>query len=309
MDDKTIKEDLRWRDENLPRVILGTAQLGMEYGIANRRGRLSENEAAEIVGAAWEHGIHYFDTAQAYGESEATLGRALMKFGVSNQAKIMTKLSPDLDPKSSPALLNSIEHSTRKLGVKAVWGALLHRPDWLQLWDGSVGDALRNARDAGIVDHVGVSVYSVSEAREALQNPEIELIQVPCSAWDQRMLAAGIFERARQLNKLCLVRSVYLQGLLTLPPAEVGRCLPRAQPASQRWFDLSNEFGISPIELAVRFVLSLRLPIVIGMETVEQIRATVELMSKSELSEDAMKQIRTEMAPFINDNLLDPGRW
>ena len=46
-------------------LILGTAQMGMNYGIGNRTGRPSDGEIRAIVAAAWGAGIRKFDTAQA----------------------------------------------------------------------------------------------------------------------------------------------------------------------------------------------------------------------------------------------------
>ena len=57
-----------------PALILGTAQLGMAYGAANRRGMLSDFQARELLESAWDAGIRWFDTARAYGESERRLG-------------------------------------------------------------------------------------------------------------------------------------------------------------------------------------------------------------------------------------------
>ena len=58
----------------VPRLTLGTAQLGPAYGIANREGRLDDSSADALLSAAWDAGMRWFDTARAYGESEARIG-------------------------------------------------------------------------------------------------------------------------------------------------------------------------------------------------------------------------------------------
>ena len=70
---------------------LGTAQLGVAYGISNRSGRPSEAEASAILECALEQGIDTIDTAPAYGESEALLGR-LLPAGA--DVRIVTKTEP-----------------------------------------------------------------------------------------------------------------------------------------------------------------------------------------------------------------------
>ena len=69
------------------KIVLGTAQFGLEYGIANKKGRIQKNEAREILHYARENGIHLLDTAINYGGSEQILG----ELGV-NEWQIITKL-------------------------------------------------------------------------------------------------------------------------------------------------------------------------------------------------------------------------
>ena len=59
------------------RLALGTAQFGIEYGITNRRGKLREDEISKILSIADSRGVGGLDTAPAYGDSEALLGKLL----------------------------------------------------------------------------------------------------------------------------------------------------------------------------------------------------------------------------------------
>ena len=60
-------------------ISLGTVELGMDYGIPMQGDHLqpSEAEATRTLNCALDLGINLIDTAQAYGESEAIIGRAL----------------------------------------------------------------------------------------------------------------------------------------------------------------------------------------------------------------------------------------
>jgi hypothetical protein len=58
-------------------MTLGTAQLGMDYGVANRTGKPPREIATAIVRAAIAHGVTVLDTARAYGDSEEVLRAAL----------------------------------------------------------------------------------------------------------------------------------------------------------------------------------------------------------------------------------------
>lgn len=55
------------------RVALGTAQLGMAYGVANTAGQPTSEAATGLVATAWGAGVRSFDTAQAYGSDRKSV--------------------------------------------------------------------------------------------------------------------------------------------------------------------------------------------------------------------------------------------
>ena len=56
------------------KMVLGTAQFGMDYGIANLMGKPTRKDVLSILALAWEKGVRRFDTAPGYGNSEHLLG-------------------------------------------------------------------------------------------------------------------------------------------------------------------------------------------------------------------------------------------
>jgi aryl-alcohol dehydrogenase-like predicted oxidoreductase len=228
----------------------------MDYGIANVFGQPSGELACKIVKTALGYGINCFDTAQSYGNSEVVLGRALRYCGAGPDIKIVSKLSPKLQPTDSEAVEQSIETSCQNLGVDQLWCLMLHRAEWLDSWHKGLGQTLCSSRQAGDVRYLGVSVYTPDDAKRALENADIQIIQVPCSLWDQRMLREGIFDLAKKKSKLLFVRSIYLQGLLLLSPEDVAKKLPVAKGASQRWCELAVQFGKTAKHLSISFGLS-----------------------------------------------------
>ena len=173
--------DITWKGERISRFVLGTAQFGMDYGIANVQGQPSAKLACEIIGEALKYGVNCFDTAQAYGNSEVVLGKALKHCGAESNIKIVSKLSPDLQPTDCEAVEQSIETSCQNLGVDQLWCLMLHRADWLNSWHKGLGQTLCSSKQAGDVRYLGVSVYTPDDARRALEHADIQVIQVPCS--------------------------------------------------------------------------------------------------------------------------------
>jgi len=75
------------------KLILGTAQLGSNYGIANTIGKPTEKQAIEIMKYAVENGIRYFDTAYSYNDSESRIGKFLnFHKNYKNKVNIITKM-------------------------------------------------------------------------------------------------------------------------------------------------------------------------------------------------------------------------
>ena len=299
-------KDIAWKGERISRFVLGTAQLGMDYGIANVCGQPSEKLACEIVKTALGYGVNCFDTAQAYGNSEVALGRALRYCGAGPDIKIVSKLSPKLQPTDSKAVEESIEASCQNLGVDQLWCLMLHRADWLDVWDEGLGQVLSDVVRRGFIKYLGVSTYWPNEARGALENSDIQIIQVPCNAWDQRMKAAGVFELAKGLNKLCLVRSIYLQGLLIMSTEEVRKKLPKATEVSQQWHKLAEGYNLRPLELAIGFAKSLRQPLVVGVDNTAQIIENFSLFEKVELPEKIIENTRLQVD---DEDIIIPSRW
>lgn len=302
-------KDIVWQGERISRFVLGTAQLGMDYGIANVQGQPSEESACKIIGEALKYGVNCFDTAQAYGNSEAVLGKALKRCGAGANIKIISKLSPKLQPTDSKAVGQSIEASRRNLEVDQLWCLMIHRADWLNSWHKGLGQTLCGSREAGNVKYLGVSVYTPDEARRALEHADIHIVQVPCNLWDQRMLREGVFEMAKKKSKLLFVRSIYLQGLLLLSPQDAARKLPASEQASQKWHELATKFGKTAKELSISFGLSLDAPLVIGAESVRHVSENAQLFQQVPLSADVSERIESELSQLLNNKITDPSLW
>ena len=69
------------------KIAIGTAQIGMDYGIANNMGKPDLDEVKKIFDIASKNNIDTFDTALNYGDSEKIIGI----IGIS-ESKVITKL-------------------------------------------------------------------------------------------------------------------------------------------------------------------------------------------------------------------------
>ena len=93
---------------NFSRLLLGTVQFGLNYGIANTQGKPSFERVKAILRTALDNGITSLDTAAAYGDSEEVLGKALAELDIADRMTIVSKVPPFLQSviplNSSPTL-------------------------------------------------------------------------------------------------------------------------------------------------------------------------------------------------------------
>jgi len=264
--------------------VLGTAQLGFQYGIANISGQLSQHKAEKLLNFAWNSGIKTLDTAQAYGKSEQIIGN----FSRANPKRVfhvITKLSPEIDPNNSKEIRLSNNSSWVRLGVPP-GELLIHDARLLRKWDGIFGETLTAMIANGELGSVGVSVYEPDEFQQALKIPEITSIQVPFNVFDRRLRNFGLLSEAIKLKKKVFVRSIFLQGLLLMHPEDLPHKMAFALPTLIRWQKLCQDYFISPLQAALGYVLSEapEASLVIGSETTRQIEENITILKKPSLN-------------------------
>jgi aryl-alcohol dehydrogenase-like predicted oxidoreductase len=95
------------KDLAISGLVLGTVQLGMPYGIANKSGMPDVNTGLEIIQEAINGGVNTLDTASAYGESEKIIGLYNKSKKDSERPLVVTKVAKSVelikDPKISIA--------------------------------------------------------------------------------------------------------------------------------------------------------------------------------------------------------------
>lgn len=268
------------------RLVLGTAQLGMSYGIANTAGQPDMDAACGIVANSYRAGVRFFDTAQAYGISERVLGQCFQHLRIPTEARVISKVDPNL---SADEIENAVTHSLASLGVPRLWALLLHSETMLDQWHEPIGLAFRNMKARGLTEHIGVSIYSPERAQQALDMPEIEVIQVPSSIFDRRLKRSDFFARAVSFGKHVFIRSVYLQGLVLMEELQVPEF---ARTAVRTFRDFCCQHQLIAAEFAVAYVrhMAPSALLVIGAERPEQAADNCRIVKQAPASDTLCAQ-------------------
>ena len=283
------------------KLALGTAQIGLDYGVANRTGKASTEEATAILRTARQNGVDMLDTAVAYGDSERRLG----EIGVAGW-NVVSKLPPIPDDVEHVGswIDDVVRGSLERLRIEQLYGLLLHRPSQLTEPIGKeISAALSALKASGRVRKTGVSVYGPSELDAFKDSPHLDIVQSPFSLFDQRLTESGWLARLKERGTEVHVRSIFLQGLLLLESGDRPSQFDRWSAHLARYDAWLIQHGLSRLDACVAFALSV--PeidrVVVGVETAAQLSGIL-----------AARAARVTTARELSSPdaaLIDPRTW
>jgi len=291
------------------KITLGTAQFGLPYGVANRLGQPPYETARDILRCAIEGGVTCLDTAVGYGDSESVLGRALEELGAKDSVTVVTKIAPLADGLSSQRADELVEESVRtslsRLRLERVSFCLFHRER-----DFQYSESLLKLRARGLVERVGCSMLTPTATRTIIESGCADAVQIPVNVLDRRFSGPDVAGVARVRGTMVFARSVYLQGLVLMPEATIPENLREVIPARRELDRLACDAGISVPELALRYAIGLRdlTSILVGVESLDQMRKNLDIFAKGPLPADLMQAVVASV-PSLPDAILDPRFW
>lgn len=285
------------------KLVLGTAQFGLDYGLTNKFGRIKEIEVLDILNCARKYGIKNLDTAFLYGKSQSVLGH----LGVGD-FNIVTKLPPVIigGGFNKNFLVETLMVSLKVLNVKSIYGLLLHRP--MELLDPINGkgilNALKSLKDTGEVKKLGVSVYSPNELISVLEVFVPDIVQLPFNPFDQRFLNLGLLKMLRGLGCEIFARSIFLQGLLLQDHNEKNPYFYRWNNNFKMFEDWLKKKCISRLAACVGFAVSEPLidKVIIGIDSSSHLREIIA-------TENSEYDNSLGFLALDDENLLNPSKW
>lgn len=287
-----------------PNVLaLGTVQFGVEYGIANKTGKIDRPEAIRILRLAKSSNIDLIDTAIAYGESEKVLG----EIGVGD-FRVVSKLPklPQNQNNIEAWVENKVRESLEKLGINALYGLLLHSSDDILGESGKrLAETLNEVKSRGWATKIGISIYDPSELDQVMSILEVDLVQAPLNLIDRRLESSGWLARLHQLGVEVHTRSSFLQGLLLMPRNHIPAKFDQWHDMWDRWHLELKKRNLPAAAVCLAYPLSLSEVdrVVVGVDTVGQLKdlidmAQTEIYVKDWLFMDSSEQM-----------LINPSNW
>ena len=286
----------------LGRTGLDVSILGYGAEALGRRGRAFE-DAGRTLHAVLDMGISLIDTAAAYGNSEAFIGRAISQR--KGEFTLITKcgwVNDDYRPAwSPPELAQTIDQSLERLNAECLDVILLHGCGLDELKRGDVITAIQKAQGLGKARFIGYSGDN-DALRYAVESNVFDVIECTFNILDQAN--APVIAEAQRRNIGVLIK----RSIANAVPGRTEK--PRSEYAAQYWprwqgFGLNSEYvdGLDWLEVAARFsafwpgVTS----ILIGSSHAEHMQTNAALLSQGPLPEAIRSQLVNQFTSVGRD--------
>ena len=231
---------------------------------------------------------------------------------------IITKLDPlnSLDKISNSKEIhevvdNSIKTSLENLKLHKLNTLLLHR--FHHYNNKIVWNYLLNKKKEKKIEKLGVSVYLVNEAIIALNDKNIQHIQLPINILDEQWFCNEFLELVNKRTDVTIhCRSIFLQGILLSSKDKWPKLKNiNANEYVENLDMLVKKFGLkNKIELCLSYVKSINWinGLLMGVDTVSQLNDNIKLFKVRKLTNHEFKIVRTifKNVPTI---LLNPSLW
>jgi aryl-alcohol dehydrogenase-like predicted oxidoreductase len=256
---------------NLEVSAIGLGCMGLTFGLTDPQ------EAVQLIRAAVDRGVTFFDSAEAYGEdNETLLGKALA--AVRDQTVVATKFgfkdgTPLAGLDSSPQRIRLVaEQSLKRLRTDRIDLFYQHRVDPnvpIEDVAGAVGELIRE----GKVKHFGLSEAGVEVIRRAHAVQAVTALQSEYSLW-WREPEQSVLPTLQELGIGFVPFSPLGKGFLTgkiddsttFASCDIRSVLPRfaggARKANQNLVELISEIAkrkqATPAQVALAWLLAQR---------------------------------------------------
>ncbi len=284
----------------LAKLGLGAAQFGLDGGVPVR-GRAPVTEVREILALAAKAGMSILDTGAASPHGEAVLGAVMPR-----PATFRTTLKAPRGDRGPIFIEAEIRVGLARLGLSRADAVIVQSAgDLFAAWGPMMWSQLKALRDDGLFARVGISAYASDDPVGLARRFKPDLIQVPASLLDQRLLIDGSLATVRALGVDVHLRSIFLNGLLFLPPDRVPSQIQGAAARLSRARRMIAEGRSDPLQAALGFALSRpeANAVIIGAATVGELSAALAAAASPppDLDWDNMALDEPEA--------LDPPRW
>ena len=285
------------------KLILGTVQFGLNYGVNNFKGKPKKKDVFNILKFAYDSGVKFLDTAQVYGNAHQLIGDFHQNYS-NLKFKIITKLP------------NEIKHNIIKRNILDYLD--LMRIDTLEVIMFHSYDSFRSnysslkllneLKSGGLINNIGVSVYTNTQLESLLNEDLINVVQLPLNLLDNLSIKGDLIYRLKKKEKIIHTRSTFLQGLFFKEINDKNIIVSKLSNELMILNGIKSKLNCSMEDLALSYCINQEFvdKVIIGVDSVDHLKSNLKAMSYklpleiiSDIDEIKVKDLR----------LLNPSLW
>ncbi len=288
--------------DSIKKIVLGTVQFGLNYGINNQTGKPSAQAVQQILDFAFKAGIRTLDSAEAYGDAHEVIGRYHQNS--ENRFNIITKFSKE---KIRANLHAQVSEDLEKLNVDRLYAYMFHSfADYLAYYEKFAGE-IQELKQAGTILKFGVSIYTNEELAQVIAMKNIDIVQLPFNMLDNISKRGALIKKAHEAGIEVHTRSVFLQGLFFKDPGTLPQSLEGLSPYLLNIREIGAGNNSQLTSLALNYVL--HQPdidgVLVGVDTLHQLEENIR--SVGELNKETV--MRIDDIEVRKPELLNPANW
>lgn len=287
----------------IEKIILGTAQLGMNYGVADSK-KFSHENSLEVLSHAWNNNVRKLDTATAYGDAISMIAQFHQTYS-DKRFNIHSKFKLD---QVKGTIRDHLRCELAHLDVPLYSCYMLHSWDDFKNNKKIISDLLD--LKGHLVGQIGISIYTTEQLEQAIYEGVFDFIQFPFNVLDNYSLKKKYMEYAYDMKVELHARSVFLQGLLLMN--EIPPFFKDIMSQINELRELAQVFHLSIGQLCLAYVLAQKeiSSIIIGVEDKTQLDEhlkTLELFDTLQKDQKWVQQINHITIQRLD--LLNPTNW
>lgn len=282
-------------------ISMGTAQIGMNYGITSKNKSISKKDLLKIFLFIKQKNIKELDISPLYGN----LLQRIKKFKL-KRFKITYKAYLSKDKFFEKKLYQQILFDLKILNLKKFDKILIHNPHQVnssKLFKSL--KVLKTLKKEGVVKKIGISIYDKKDFEKILNKIKIDVIQVPLNILDQRLIQKNWLKKICKKNIEIQVRSVFLQGILLSNIKNFKNDFLEKNVILKKWFEYCLNNRQLKLDHSLNFLKNERYikSIIVGFENINQFKEIYLSIIK--------KRKENNYTKFFSNSifLIDPRKW
>lgn len=302
--DYNVKDEIirMSKNKNIDKIILGTAQFGMDYGINNLNGKINQEEIYKILEYSYDNGIRKIDTAEIYGNSIETIGEFHKQYP-QKKFKVFSKANYG---NNNSSFSSNIITNLKKLCIDNYEGYMIHNYQLFKS-DQRLINAMLDAKKSGIILKNGISLYSNLEVYDIIDENTFDFIQLPFNLLDNSKKRESVIKYAKSKDVETYVRSIFLQGLFFKSQSSIPYNLKPLEKYLKKLIKIGLDINVDINELAMKYSLSKSYidKIIFGIDNLSQLEKNIDIIK----NKVQIPSVKIDKINVLENELLNPTNW